>query len=375
MRSRFIAAMLLLAPCSFASGPLAAVQPAPAAAPTAPPVPQEPAFDDKAVQLDRLLRTTAQQGGAYILHYREGARVFTRGYGSLACAGSTPMPPGALFDGGSLTKDFTRAAIFKLAEEGRLKLDDRLGDIFRRVPADKSGITVAQLLSHRSGIPNFIDSAGRVMSPREWTIQGYDYAPLTREQMLRLAWAAPLGFPPGTREEYSNFGFQLLAAIIEAAASEPYETYVRKGILLPLGMTATGYRLLERGTRPIVQQCRDRAAVPDPITSGVWRNGVSWRLVGAGGMMTTAEDLQRWNAGMESGALFRPDMAERFRTGYFGPSYRCRTEATFVGGSNGMTRSLIIHLPRRKESLVIVSTHRERGLPEEATMLTVFCPK
>jgi CubicO group peptidase (beta-lactamase class C family) len=352
------------------------IQPAPARPAAGAPAPEAPGFEEKSRRLDALFRTAAEGGGGYILDYRLGGRVFSRAYGSLDCAGRIPMTTDALFDGGSLTKVFTSAAIFKLVEDGRLKLDDRLGELFASVPADKAAITVAQLLAHRSGLPNFIDREGRPLPEGAWTPESYDYAPASRAQMLARAWAAPLRFAPGTREEYSNYGYNLLAAVIEKASHRPYESYVRERILIPAGMTDTGYLLPEAGRRTVADQCRDGESWGNAVAKRLWAGGVSWNLMGAGGMMTNAADLQRWNSAMASGALFRPDIHRRFRATYFGPAYRsCGTDATFVGGSNGMTRSLIIHLPLREEAVVSVGTWREHPLPTEAQLRDSICTR
>ncbi|MFL6747568.1 MAG: serine hydrolase domain-containing protein [Sphingomicrobium sp.] len=330
-------------------------------------------FDEKAAMLDELFRSTARTGGTYVLSYRADDRNFVQAYGSLDCGGLNPMRADALFDGGSLTKNFTMAAIFKLVESGRLKLDDRLGELFRGVPADKGRITVAQLIQHRSGIPNFIDGKGRAMAESEWSIETYDYAPRTKSEMLRLAWRAPLQFQPGTRDEYSNYGFTILAAVVEAASGRPYEAYLREQLFVPLGMNNTGYLLQDRRARPVAEQCRDGRSWGDPYRKGLWAGGISWNLVGAGGMYTTADDLQKWSAGIASGALFRSDIQRRFDALYFAPSYRCGTDATAMGGSNGMTRSLILHLPRRREAVVMVATHRQHGLPPEDQVRAALC--
>lgn len=347
-------------------------QPGPAGSP--PPGTADAAFDNAAMQLDGLFSRTASSGGAFLMRFQIGDRNVTRAYGALDCAGTMPARADALFDGGSLTKLFTAAAILKLIEQHRLGFDDRLGVLFRDVPADKADITVAQLLTHRSGIPNFIGDDGAPLPARNWSIDGYDYAPRSRSEMLRLAWAAPLDFPPGTQEAYSNSGFNILAAVIEQASGQSYETYVRDAVLSPLGMASTGYVLLDRQRRPIAEQCRDGRAAGDPLTRGVWRDGVSWNLLGAGGMMTSLDDLGRWSDGIAVGMLFRPDIAARFRALFYGPSYRCGTEGTAVGGSNGMTRSLIMHYPARRESVISVALHREHNLPEEGDMRAILCP-
>ena len=347
---------------------LAATQPSPDA--------RADLLQTKADQLDRLFSAAAQSGGSYIVSYQLAGRTFSRAYGRIDCARAAQMRNDALFDGGSLTKLFTAAAVYKLVEQGRLKLDDRLGELFPLVPGDRKSITVAQLLDHRSGIPNFIGPGGRVIPEEEWGVDSYDYAPLTKTEMLARAWAATLDFPPGTNDTYSNSGFTLLAAIVERASGQPYEAYVRQNILLPAGMRRTGYLLPDRKAETIAQQCRDGKVWGDPLTRNVWRRGVSWHLMGAGGMLTTTDDLQRWNAATASGSLFRPDIYRRWRATYFAPSYRnCGTDITAVGGSNGMTRSLIIHLPLRRESVVAVSTQREYRHPSEEAMIAILCPK
>ena len=331
-------------------------------------------FHDRIERLDHLLSDTAHDGGSFLMAYRNGDSVVMRGFGNLDCDGKVDMPRDALFDGGSLTKLFTTAAVFKLVEQGKLKLDDRLDDIFRGVPPDKRAITVAQLLAHRSGVPNFIGPGGRPVPERDWSIEAYDYAPLGKSELLARIWSAKLDFPPGTRDAYSNSGFTLLAAVVEAASREPYERYVRRSVFIPASMRNTGYLLLDRQTLAVTQQCRDGRAWGDPFNRGVWRNGVSWNLIGAGGMMTTLADLERFTAAIEDGALFRPDIRERLQQTIYGASARCRTYSAALGGSNGMTRSLILHLPRRREALVVVATHREHGLPEEGQMLAILCP-
>lgn len=330
-------------------------------------------FDATAAAIDRLFKTAEANGGSYIVMYRAGDRSLARAYGSLDCAGRRRMTEDALFDGGSLTKLFTAAAVFKLVENGKLKLDDRLGDIFPDIAPDKRAITVAQLLAHRSGIPNFLGHGGRALPESEWTIEGYDYAPVSRAELLSRVSAAPLQFQPGTKDAYSNTGFSLLAAVIETVSGEPYEAYVRRTVLIPAGMQKTGYLLMDR-TAPVTQQCRDGRSWGDPLSRGVWKDGPSWNLIGAGGMMTTVGDLQRFTAAIEDGPLFRPDIRERFQQMTYGASARCRTSSAALGGSNGMTRSLILHLPRRREALVSVATRRERALPRESDMLAILCP-
>ena len=111
-----------------------------------------------------------------------------------------------VYDIGSITKQFTAAAIVKLQQMGRLRIGDRIGRWVGPVPADKAGITLRQLLTHTAGLPDAL---------------GDDYDVLTREQMLAGALSAPLVAPPGRAFPYSNVGYSVRAAVVEAASGEP----------------------------------------------------------------------------------------------------------------------------------------------------------
>lgn len=331
-------------------------------------------FEKRSAQLDDLFAAEALKGGSFILRYDRGNLTFVKAFGHLDCARTRPMTADALVDSGSITKAFTSAAVYKLVEEGRLKLDDRLGDLFAGVPTDKSGITVAQLLDGQSGFHDFIDPDGSVPAGDVEVIVS-DYVPLTKAQLLKAAFASPLRFQPGTKEEYSNLAYQLLAAAIEKASGKSYEAYVREKIFLPAGMEHTGYVLADFRGKAFAQQCKGAEAWGDPVTKGLWKNGVSWNLLGAGGMMTTVHDLKRWTDATVSGTLFRPDIQKRFRrTSFFIPhSRRCGTEVSAVAGSNVLTTTAYFHLPQRKEALVVSSTRSDHRVPERE-ILGIVCP-
>jgi len=355
---------------------MAASTPAVGSQAVAPPAGQgAEAFGARAARIDQMFSALAAKGGSYIVRYDLDGRSFEKGYGHLDCGRTKPMPANALIDSGSLTKTFTAAAIYKLVEEGRLRLDDPISLFIPNVPADKRQITVAQLVSHRSGLPDFMTPDGRILGDGDYDIE-MDYLPISKQQMLKLGLGAKLLFKPGTEERYSNFGYQFLAAIVEKASRRDYESYVRDKILLPAGMNDTGYRLPDFAGKVIADQCMDGSSWKDPVTKGLWTNRVSWFLLGAGGMMTTAADLQRWTAALAGGKLFRADIRERFRRGtFFQPSYgRCKSEVMAVSGSNALTFASILFLPLRKESLIAISTRSDHAVPGQET-LDVLCPR
>lgn len=334
---------------------------------------EEASFAARQQQLDSAFAKAAAAGGSYIVRYDLGDQSFVKGYGFLDCAKTTPMTADAIIDSGSITKDFTRAAIFKLVEQGKLRLDDPLGELFSGVPADKQDITVSQLLEMSSGLPDLVKD-GKVVKVEAVTLETFDYAPLGKSEFLDMAFRVPLAFRPGTKSQYSNLGYQLLAAIIEKSSGTDYESYVRAGVLLPAGMASTGYLKPDFRGRVFADQCRNGESWRDPVTKGLWRNGVSWMLMGAGGMMTTADDLYRFTQALDSGVLFRPDIQARFRRSTIRFSPTCGTEAKAFAGSNGLTTATYIALPRRKETLIAVSTRSEHGALDLSPM-TILCPK
>jgi CubicO group peptidase (beta-lactamase class C family) len=331
-------------------------------------------FEARFAEFDKLFTYRAAKGGSFILRYDLGDFSFVKAYGHVDCARTQPMTADALVDSGSITKAFTSAAVYKLIERGRLKLDDRLSDLFADVPADKAAITIAQLLGSQSGLHDIVNPDGTVPSGGVEVIVN-DYVPLTRPQFLKAAFESPLRFEPGTRQAYSNTAYQLLAAVIEEASGQSYESYVRENILLPAGMKDTGYLLPDFRGGIFAQQCKGDQAWGDPVTKGLWKDGVSWNLIGAGGMMTSVHDLKRWIDASVSGKLFRPDIQKRFRQStFFIPHVRqCNGEVHSAAGSNGLTTTAYFHLPQRKESLAVSSTRTDHKAPEDE-IIGILCP-
>jgi CubicO group peptidase (beta-lactamase class C family) len=363
--SLVVAALMALAPSGYSQAPSSAEAKEAAA---------EQEFASRVRNIDAVLTAKATEGGSFAVRYESGARSFAKAYGHLDCGRTKPMQTDALFDSGSITKAFTYAAVLKLVETGRLKLDDRLTDLFPNVPSDKKAITVAQLLDSTSGFHDFVEPDGSVPAGDVEVIV-HDYLPLSKQQLLRSAFVSPLSFAAGTKREYSNLAYQLLAAVIEQASGQSYEAYVREKILLPAGMTSTGYVLPDYRGRTFAEQCKGKLAWGDPVSKGLWKNGVSWNLLGAGGMMTTLDDLKRWTDASVSGKLFRPDFQARFRRSeFFVPSYsRCRTEVSAVAGSNVLTTAAYFHMPLRKEVLVVASTRSDHQ-PPQRELAAVLCP-
>lgn len=238
-----------------------------------------------ATRLDRYLTDAAEAGfSGSILVARKGEVVLYKGYGLADRARKTPITRDTVFDIGSITKQFTAAAILKLEMQGKLRVTDPISRFFRDVPADKQAITLHHLLTHTAGLPDVL---------------GGDYEVMTREQIVRLALATPLRSSPGESYAYSNVGYSLLGAVVEIAGGQAYEHFLREHLLLPAGLQHTGYMLAGFDPAHVAHGYRNGQDWGTP-TAKLWdADGPYWNLRANGGLLATLCDLHRWHLALE----------------------------------------------------------------------------
>jgi CubicO group peptidase (beta-lactamase class C family) len=248
--------------------------------------------------VDAQLRALAPLGlTGRVVIVRSGTTVLDASYGWADRARKVPVTRSTAFDIASIGKVFTAIAIYRLQDEGKLAVGDPITRFLPNVPADKRAITLRQLLTHRSGLPLYHD-------------EGADA--LTKEEALDRILHAALRFPPGTRYAYSNAGYTLLAAIVEAASGERFQPYVRSRVLRPAGMTATGWIgeqiWSERDRAHGYAKGRDRG----PFGG---KRDVSWTLLGAGGIVSSPSELAKLAAALHDRRLLSPTaLADMFRS-------------------------------------------------------------
>lgn len=160
--------------------------------------------------------------------YRGDEVLLERGWGVANLGAGKPVTPQTIFHVGSITKPFTGLAINLLIADGLLSLDDTVGKVLSGYSGPARDVTVAQLLTHTAGVPEYVTPDIVV-----------DFGPYTREKALALFREKPLAFAPGTRWMYSNSNTYLLGLIIEAASGLSYADYVRQRIAGPFGLTST----------------------------------------------------------------------------------------------------------------------------------------
>ena len=227
----------------------------------------------------------------------EGEPILVEGYGLADREKSIPWSPATVSTVGSLTKQFTGAALLSLQEQHLLSVDDPIGEYLDNVPEDKRSITLHHLLTHSSGIVD-LDDAG-------------DFDPVEREEFVQRALAQPLEFPPGERYQYSNAGYSLLGAVIEVVTSSPYERVLRETVLLPHGIYETGYVLPAWGVGTLAQGYDEAGERWGTLLERPFDDdGPFWVLRANGGIHSTAYDMLRWAQALLSGrALSSESMA------------------------------------------------------------------
>ncbi len=254
-------------------------------------------------KLDRHMSAQAEKGFCGVLLVeRRGKIVLSKGYGYAWIKNKVPFTSETVFDIGSITKQFTAAAIMRLEVDGKLSTDDTLTKFFDNVPPDKQDLTLHHLLTHTSGL--------------EGEVEG-DYKVFSRDETLRDVFAMKVVAPPGERFSYSNGGYSVLGAVVEIASGKPYESYLHETFWQPAGMHHTGYRLPDWSkvvmARGVLNYGIDWGS---PIDKPWAEDGPSWNLRANGGVLSTAEDMYRWHRALLGDAILSEAAKAKMFTPY-----------------------------------------------------------
>jgi CubicO group peptidase (beta-lactamase class C family) len=265
------------------------------------------AGDNKRVfeRLDRYATAEAAEHsfrGAVLVGVK-GRVVFKKAYGMADDEWNVHNTTTTKFRIASLSKQFTAACILQLQERGRLKLKDPISRYLSGLPEAWQSITIHQLLTHTSGIPNYTDSPEFAKLRRTGA---------TPQEMIGLVADKPLDFKPGSQWRYSNTGYILLGMIIERTSGQPYSEFMRSNIFVPLGMTNSGY---DRAADILKERASGYR-----IKDGAIANGDFIDMTvpyAAGGIYSTVEDMFRWNEALaQDGKLLSEDSLKQMFTEY-----------------------------------------------------------
>lgn len=216
--------------------------------------------------------------GATILVAQHGRIVYRHAYGLRDREHKRPATVDSYYEIGSITKQFTAAAILQLQEAGKLHLDDKLSVYLPHAP-DAGEVTLRQLLSHTSGMPEYLDAVDAAKAIDK---------PASFDKLMSYITGKPLDFPPGSRWSYSNTGYILAGRVIEVVSHESYRQYVQTHLLDPAGMTHT-FTVAEENQLPnmVIGYDRENGQIKPARTIAAL---VGWA---AGFLVSTVEDLEK----------------------------------------------------------------------------------
>jgi CubicO group peptidase (beta-lactamase class C family) len=212
-----------------------------------------------------------------------GEPVLRAGYGMADLEHDIKITPETVFEPGSVTKQFTAAAVLLLAQEGKLSLDDPVRKYFPELPDYGAPLTVRHLLNHTSGLRDWGNLEAIAGWPR--TTRAYTHAHVLEILSKQRA----LNYTPGTEYSYTNSGYNLAAMLVARVSGKSLPDFTKERIFVPLGMNATEWR---DDFRRIVHG----RAIAYSAAGSTFRQDMPFENVyGNGGLLTTIGDLLRWN--------------------------------------------------------------------------------
>lgn len=254
--------------------------------------------DEVAQKLDEYLSRLSAIGFSGAIVATKGDDVILqKGYGYADAESKRPWTADTVSTVGSITKQFTGAAVVKLEQDGKLSVSDPISKWFENVPADKQSITIHHLLTHTSGIRGGFGG--------DWDTQA------TREWLTQQALSSELLWPPGTRYRYSNAGFSLAAMIVEKASGMGYEEYLQSALFKPAGMTRTGYTHADFTPAELAVGYQDGKRWGTVLGRAMLEDGPCWNLRGNGGIHSTLRDMVRWHRALEGDTILSSSAREK----------------------------------------------------------------
>lgn len=326
-------------------------------------------FPDPEGILDRLITPAVKKNGPgfALLAARDGKVLYAKGYGLADLDKGVPITPDTVFRIGSVTKQFTATAVLLCQQDGLLSLSDPLTKYFPGY-LDGDKITVAHLLSHRSGIRNFTSFP---------TFSEQVTGPRTPDQVIVTFRDMRLESEPGTRYAYCNSGYFLLAEIVKRASGEKYDDLLERRVFRSAHMFSTG---VHRPTLALQGEALGYARNED--RKGSWRRALDWHMSQAGGageFYSTVGDLYRWNEAVFNGKVLSPEslkmahrpaapkdeasgemtgLAAKYGYGWVADEERGLPKILHTGGLPGFS-SILVRYPAQNFTVVVFSNTLE----------------
>lgn len=259
-------------------------------------------------KIDSYLNASVINGfSGAVLVSRKGEIILSKGYGWADRKNKIPNTFSTVFNIGSITKQFTASAILKLVEQGKIKTSDKLSLYYNQVPVDKKDITIHQLLTHTSGI-----------SPRTG---GFRYNEADKKQFLKDFFESELQSEPGTKHQYANANYILLAAILESISKQSYGSFLKENLFKPAGMDYTGYKSITFSTEKLAHGYYYHIGDEQWLDWGTTQqhlpyNDKHWYSIGKGDIHSSIEDLYKWHIALKNNDVLTAKTNETQETPY-----------------------------------------------------------
>ena len=298
-------------------------------------------------------RFTSSTPGCAVAADVRGEHVIRAAYGSADLEHDVPITTDTIFEAGSVSKQFTAAAVALLARDGKLSLDDPVRMYVPEVPDFGAPLTIRMLLQHTSGLRDWGNLVALAGWPRTTRVHTHAHVldVLSRQRSLN--------FPPGTRWSYSNSGYNLAAIIVTRVSGKSFAEFTKASIFDPLGMKDTSWR--DDYTRIVKRRANAYANRGGTFTLSMPFENV----YGNGGLLTTVGDLLKWNANfsthivgdaafvnlMEQRTILPSGRTHEYALGLYVDTYKGVREVDHSGGIAGYSA----HLGRYPDQQVSVA--------------------
>ena len=297
----------------------------------------------------------------------------TGALGSINLELNVPATTASVYEIGSLTKQFTSMAIMLLAEEGKLTIEDKISSYFAGSPSAWNNITIRHLLNHTSGIQNHVALPGYL---GRFKSNMFGEPQASQKEIAEWFFQLPQEFTPGETWSYDNTGYYLLGLIVEKAAQQNYWDFLEERIFIPLGMRSTR----NTDTKDLVA---NRASGYLWNGSAYQNQPVLWSFVGfsAGSLMSTVEDLAKWDAALYTDKLVKKSTLDQMWQpargprgellpfncgfGWFVDHFNGHRILQHSGGTPGFS-SVMYRFPDDSLTVVLLTNHADRMLDQLA---------
>jgi D-alanyl-D-alanine carboxypeptidase len=289
--------------------------------------------------------------------------LLAKGYGLADVELSVPASEKTVYRIGSITKQFTAAAILLLAEDDDLALDDPITDLLPDYPTEGAAITVRHLLNHTSGIKSFTNMPSYRKEMRR---------DVSHEEIIDRFKDVPPNFAPGEKFRYCNSGYYLLGVILEKASGKSYADFLQERLFQPLSLESTYY---DTQARIIPNRARGYSRIGKEFRNAAYVSMT--QPFSAGALASTVEDLIAWQRGLAGGKLIAADSYQsmtipgklndgrhtNYGLGLFLRRFDGHTALRHGGGIKGF-RSDLAYFPEIDHTIVVLA-NCESARPEK----------